>query len=176
MDDPPHPNAAPDAQDAASADGPEAAAQRLSAEAAEARLAELRDRLDRADTAYHGRDAPEISDARYDALKREARAIEARFPDLATPDSPTDRVGAAPADAFAKVTHTVRMLSLANAFDADGVSEFVRGVRAYLGLGAEAPLAFTAEPKIDGLSLSLRYEAGRLVQAATRGDGTTGEA
>ena len=92
------------------------------------------------------------------ALRRENAAIEARFPDLKRADSPTEQVGAAPSDGFSKITHAVRMLSLANAFDAADVADFVAGIRRYLGLDAQATLAFTAEPKIDGLSLSLRYE------------------
>ncbi|SLN40028.1 DNA ligase [Aquimixticola soesokkakensis] len=129
--------------------------------------------LSRADDAYHGQDRPTLSDADYDALKRRNRDIEARFPDLKKPDSPSDRVGAAPAEGFGKIPHAVRMMSLANAFDEADVSEFDAGIVKYLG--ATAPLSYTAEPKIDGLSLSLRYERGVLVQAATRGDGEVGE-
>ncbi|MGR3453593.1 NAD-dependent DNA ligase LigA [Pseudooceanicola sp.] len=144
---------------------------------AEARdeLARLADVLARANVAYHGDDAPDISDAEYDALKRRNAEIEAQFPALKRSDSPTEMVGAAPSDAFAKVRHAVRMLSLGNAFEDDEVREFDDRVRRYLNFSAEAPLKFTAEPKIDGLSLSLRYENGDLVQAATRGDGETGE-
>ena len=147
----------------------------LTAAEAEAELAELRARLDRANRAYHVEDAPEITDAAYDALRARALALEAAFPRLASPDSPTRQVGAAPAEGFAKVRHRVRMYSLANAFDDAELADFVRSVRSFLGLSDEAELAFTAEPKIDGLSLSLRYEGGRLVQAATRGDGQEGE-
>ena len=129
----------------------------------------------RADAAYHRHDAPEISDAAYDALKARNTAIEARFAHLKRADSPSEQVGAAPADGFAKVTHVLRMLSLSNAFEAEDIREFDTRIRRYLGLGADAPLAYTAEPKIDGLSLNLRYEGGRLVQAATRGDGAVGE-
>ncbi|MBL9059274.1 MAG: NAD-dependent DNA ligase LigA, partial [Mangrovicoccus sp.] len=128
-----------------------------------------------ADAAYYRADAPEISDAAYDRLKIRTRAIEARFPQLRQPDSPTATIGAAPAEGFAKVTHARRMLSLENAFSDEDVAEFVAAVRKFLGLGSADPLPFTAEPKIDGLSLSLRYEAGRLVTAATRGDGSVGE-
>lgn len=128
-----------------------------------------------ANDAYHRDDAPEMPDADYDRLKQRNAAIEARFPELKRGDSPSDRVGAPPAQGFAKVRHAQRMLSLGNAFDAEDVADFVRSVRSYLGLDPDAPLTFTAEPKIDGLSLSLRYEGGRLVQAATRGDGTVGE-
>ncbi len=136
------------------------------------RLAAL---IDAANRAYHTEDAPEISDAEYDALKHRNAEIEARFPALKRADSPSEQVGAAPPDGFAKVTHAVAMLSLANAFDDDDVREFDGRIRKYLGLGDDAPLAYTAEPKIDGLSLSLRYENGSLTQAATRGDGSVGE-
>ncbi|MEM6759610.1 MAG: NAD-dependent DNA ligase LigA [Pseudomonadota bacterium] len=135
-----------------------------------ARLAAL---LTAANSAYHLRDAPEMSDAEYDRLKLRNAAIEARFTELKRPDSPSDQVGAAPAEGFGKVEHAVAMLSLGNAFDADDVIEFDGRVRKYLGL--ETTPAYTAEPKIDGLSLSLRYENGALVQAATRGDGAIGE-
>ena len=128
-----------------------------------------------ANTAYHAADAPEIDDAAYDALKRRNAAIEARFPHLRRADSPTDRIGAAPSDGFGKIRHAVPMLSLENAFDEGEVADFLTRVRDFLNLAPDAPLAMTAEPKIDGLSLSLRYEAGLLVQAATRGDGETGE-
>ncbi len=131
--------------------------------------------LARANTAYHGLDAPEMSDAEYDALKRRNAAIEARFPHLKRADSPSEQVGTAPAEGFSKVRHKVRMLSLSNAFDDGDVRDFDDTIRRYLGLKPDAPLAYTAEPKIDGLSLSLRYEGGKLVQAATRGDGETGE-
>jgi len=144
--------------------------------------AEARQELDRlaqqiaeANRAYHTEDAPEITDADYDALRRRNAAIEARFPDLKRADSPTGQVGAPLADGFAKVHHDLRMLSLENAFELTDVAEFDDRVRKYLGLSAEAPLLYTAEPKIDGLSLSLRYENGVLVRAATRGDGETGE-
>jgi len=142
---------------------------------ARAELARLSLLLAEANAAYHAQDAPRITDAEYDALKRRNAGIEARFPALKRADSPSDQVGAAPADGFAKVRHDVRMLSLENAFDAAEVTEFDSRVRKYLGLPPEEPLACTAEPKIDGLSLSLRYEQGVLVQAATRGDGETGE-
>ncbi|MDG4650339.1 NAD-dependent DNA ligase LigA [Roseibacterium sp. SDUM158017] len=148
---------------------------RLTEAEAEARLAELAELLRQADLAYHQADAPVMSDADYDALKRENAAIEARFPHLKRADSPSDQVGAAPAEGFSKVAHSQRMMSLANAFDGQDVADFVAGIRRYLGLGADDTLVFTAEPKIDGLSLSLRYEEGRLVTAATRGDGAVGE-
>ncbi len=138
-------------------------------------LARLAQALRDADAAYHGADAPVLSDADYDVLKRRNAEIEARFPDLKRADSPSETVGARPLDGFSKIRHAQRMMSLANAFSGEDVDEFVAGIRKFLGLAADAPLAFTAEPKIDGLSLSLRYEHGQLVQAATRGDGETGE-
>ncbi|EAQ11582.1 DNA ligase (NAD+) [Maritimibacter alkaliphilus HTCC2654] len=153
----------------------ETAVEKLDEAGARAELARLADLLASANTAYHTEDAPEMSDAAYDAAKRRNAEIEARFPELKRDDSPTDQVGAAPAEGFSKVRHRVRMLSLANAFDDDHVIDFDRQVRAFLGFSAEEPLAFTAEPKIDGLSLSLRYENGELMQAATRGDGGEGE-
>ncbi|NIY81220.1 NAD-dependent DNA ligase LigA [Celeribacter sp. HF31] len=140
---------------------------------ARAELARLAELLDGANTAYHTEDAPVMSDADYDGLKRRNMAIEARFPELKRSDSPTDQVGATPAEGFGKITHAVRMMSLANAFDDEDVREFDRSVRKYLGAPGE--IAYTAEPKIDGLSLSLRYEQGKLVSAATRGDGQVGE-
>ena len=142
---------------------------------AKAEVARLAAALNAANTAYHTLDAPDISDAEYDALKRRLVAIEARFPNLQSVDSPTAKVGAAVAEGFDKVTHAVRMLSLENAFDPADVTDFDARVRSYLGLGDADRLTYTAEPKIDGLSLSLRYESGVLVQAATRGDGETGE-
>lgn len=147
----------------------------LDREEAAGELARLADAIARADRAYHAEDAPEISDAEYDALKRRNAAIEDAFPELKRADSPSEKVGAAPAEGFGKVTHSQRMLSLSNAFEDGDITEFDAGIRRYLGLGPDAALAYTAEPKIDGLSLSLRYEGGRLVQAATRGDGAVGE-
>lgn len=144
-------------------------------ESASAEVARLAAEVAAANVAYHQKDAPEISDAAYDAAKRRLAAIEACFPDLKAEGSVTDQVGAAPAEGFGKVRHRVRMLSLANAFDDEDIRDFDRSVRSYLGLDAEVPLQYTAEPKIDGLSLSLRYEDGKLVQAATRGDGSEGE-
>lgn len=144
------------------------------AEAA-AELARLAEEIVRHDTAYHGEDAPVITDAAYDALKRRNFAIEARFPHLKRADSPSDRVGAAVSEKFDKIAHRMPMLSLDNAFDDGNVHDFAARVRRFLKLAEDAPLALTAEPKIDGLSLSLRYEAGRLAHAATRGDGAVGE-
>ena len=147
----------------------------LTLEQARDELAELAHRLLGANRAYYQQDAPELSDADYDALRRRNAEIEARYPELRRADSPSEQVGAAPSEAFAKVRHAVPMLSLENTFSDEGVAEFAARIRRFLGLAAEEPLAFTAEPKIDGLSLSLRYEKGVLVQAATRGDGETGE-
>ena len=147
----------------------------LSHDDAKAELARLAKTLGRANSAYHTADSPQISDAEYDALKRRNADIEARFPTLKRTDSPSEQVGAAPAEGFSKVTHAVAMLSLSNAFEDGDVTEFDNRIRKYLGLGGQAPLAYTAEPKIDGLSLSLRYELGKLVSAATRGDGAVGE-
>ena len=151
------------------------ALQELSEEEAKAELARLADLLGRANAAYHTQDAPDLSDAEYDRLKRRNQAIEERFPGLKRADSPSDKVGAAPAEGFGKVRHDVAMLSLGNAFEDEDVVDFDARIRKYLGLPSGTPLAFTAEPKIDGLSLSLRYENGDLVQAATRGDGAVGE-
>jgi DNA ligase (NAD+) len=147
----------------------------LSEADAKAELDRLASILASANTAYHSKDAPELSDAEYDQLKQRNAAIEARFPHHKREDSPSEQVGAAPSDGFSKVRHEVRMLSLSNAFDDADIYEFDQRVRRYLGLSDDAPLAYTAEPKIDGLSLSLRYEHGKLVQAATRGDGAVGE-
>jgi DNA ligase (NAD+) len=127
------------------------------------------------DRRYHGEDAPVISDADYDALRRRFDAIEARFPDLTAEATDARGVGARPSEKFAKVRHRVPMLSLGNVFSSEEVEEFVDRVRRFLDWPADRVLAFTAEPKIDGLSCSLRYEEGRLVVAATRGDGEEGE-
>ena len=131
--------------------------------------------LSAANTAYHGEDAPRISDAEYDRLKRRNAAIEAAFPHLKRRDSPSEQVGAAPSEGFQKLRHSKAMLSLGNAFSDDDVMDFDRSIRKYLGFGDQDSISYSAEPKIDGLSLSLRYESGKLVSAATRGDGTTGE-
>ncbi|MDO5648016.1 NAD-dependent DNA ligase LigA [Paracoccus sp. (in: a-proteobacteria)] len=138
-------------------------------------IAELSAQIAAANLAYHTHDAPIMSDADYDAIKARLTALEAEFPALIAPDSPTGQVGAAPAEGFGKVTHAQRMLSLENAFTETDVTDFAARIRSFLGLAADAPLDMTAEPKIDGLSLSLRYERGELVQAATRGDGSIGE-
>ncbi len=147
----------------------------LTAAQARAELARLAREIAQANTDYHGKDNPQISDAAFDALKLRNAEIEARFPALKRADSPTDQVGAPVAEGFGKITHAQRMLSLGNAFSTEDVEDFDTSIRKYLGIDAATPLAYTAEPKIDGLSLSLRYENGQLVQAATRGDGEVGE-
>ena len=139
------------------------------------RIAALRKEIAHHNRRYHELDAPEISDADFDALMRELRDLEAQHPDLVTPDSPTQRVGSAASSRFAKVRHSVPMLSLGNAFSEEDVTDFVDRIRKFLRLAVDEPLVFTAEPKIDGLSMSLRYEHGKLVKAATRGDGYEGE-
>ncbi|MCB1351526.1 MAG: NAD-dependent DNA ligase LigA [Rhodobacteraceae bacterium] len=151
------------------------AVEELTSAQAKAELAMLAREIAAADLAYHQADAPVMPDADYDTLKRRNAAIEARFPELKRSDSPSDRVGAAPSEAFAKIRHSVPMLSLANGFEDADITDFAERIRRFLNLAADAPLAFTAEPKIDGLSLSIRYENGEMVQAATRGDGETGE-
>ncbi len=154
---------------------PETPVNQLTEAEARAELSRLAQTISAANRAYHTLDAPEISDADYDAMKRRNAAIEARFPALKRGDSPSDQVGGALSEGFGKIRHAVPMLSLENAFAPEDVADFDDRVRKYLNLPPEAPLAFTAEPKIDGLSLTLRYEDGRLTQAATRGDGEEGE-
>jgi DNA ligase (NAD+) len=127
------------------------------------------------DKAYYQQDAPTLSDAEYDALRQRFNAIEARFPEFVTSESPSQKVGAKPSGRFAKVRHAVPMLSLDNAFAEQDVFDFVGRIRRFLRLGDDDEIAFSAEPKIDGLSMSLRYERGELVTAATRGDGAEGE-
>ena len=147
----------------------------LTEQDAAAELAQLAREIAHHDRLYHQQDAPEISDAEYDALRRRNAAIEARFPHLIRADSPSNRVGGAPESGFAKVRHRVPMLSLDNAMSAEEFAEFCARARRFVGLAAGAPLAFVAEPKIDGLSINLTYEDGRFVRGATRGDGTEGE-
>lgn len=147
----------------------------LTAEEARAEHARVSEAILEADRLYYQEDAPEISDAEYDRLRRRLETLETRFPDLAGTGAASTSVGAKPSEKFAKVRHAVPMLSLGNAFDDSEVAEFVARVRRFLGWPEDAPLAFTAEPKIDGLSLSLRYVNGRLDTAATRGDGEVGE-
>ena len=139
------------------------------------RLMRLARAIAKHDRLYHDRDAPAISDADYDALVRENVALEAEFPQLVRANSPSRAVGAVPSSSLAKVAHAKPMLSLENAFAAEEVAEFLGRVRRFLSLATDAEVALTAEPKIDGLSCSLRYEGGTLVMAATRGDGQIGE-
>ena len=124
---------------------------------------------------YHGDDDPEIDDSEFDALTRMIHSLEEAYPELVTSQSPSQKVGASPSSAFGKITHNVPMLSLSNAFDDNDVHDFINRIRRFLSLDDKADLTLTAEPKIDGLSLSLRYEAGALKYAATRGDGSVGE-
>ncbi len=139
------------------------------------RLMRLAREIARHNRLYHDQDQPEITDAAYDALIRENNALEAAFPQLIRADSPNAQVGAAPTSGLKKVPHAVRMMSLDNGFSDEDIAEFIARVRRFLALPDNAPVALTAEPKIDGLSCSLRYEKGELRLAATRGDGTTGE-
>ena len=139
------------------------------------RAAELRETVARHDHLYHVLDAPEIADAEYDRLFAELVGLEEAHPELVDPDSPTQRVGGAPAEGFAEVEHVVPMLSLANAFDEAGVADFDRRVRERLELAGGEEVVYVAETKLDGIAVSLRYEGGRLAVAATRGDGTRGE-
>ncbi|HEX3667491.1 MAG TPA: NAD-dependent DNA ligase LigA [Rhizomicrobium sp.] len=148
---------------------------KLSVAQAQTELARLAEEIADHDRRYYRDDAPAVSDAEYDELRKRNAAIEARHPQLKRPDSPSLRVGAKPSEKFAKVIHRVPMLSLDNAFEDGDVVDFAARVRRFLGLKADDELAFVAEPKIDGLSASLRYESGVFVQGATRGDGIEGE-
>ena len=138
-------------------------------------LTRLADLLNMANKAYHSDDDPIMTDAEFDALKRRNNDIELKFPEHKKPDSPTEKVGALPSETFSKIKHSKRMFSLANAFEDNDLYDFDEQVRRFLNFGDLDPLEYTVEPKIDGLSLSLRYENGKLAFAATRGDGTTGE-
>jgi DNA ligase (NAD+) len=150
-------------------------AQKLTEEQAKAELDRLAKELAAHDRRYYQDDAPSVSDAEYDALRSRNNEIEARFPELIRSDSPSQKVGAAPTGRFKKIRHAVPMLSLDNAFSDEDVADFAARVRRFLKLPEDETLAFTAEPKIDGLSLSLRYEDGKLAHGTTRGDGETGE-
>jgi DNA ligase (NAD+) len=143
------------------------------AKQAAARAAELKETLERYNYRYHALDDPEVPDAEYDRLMLELRALEAAHPQLLTPDSPTQRVGAAPVAAFGTVKHRLAMLSLDNAFSEEEVRDFDRRIRERLG--RTEPISYSAEPKLDGLAISARYEDGAFMQGATRGDGETGE-
>lgn len=156
-------------------DAASVAVDELSEAQAKAELKRLAGLIRHHDELYYRQDAPEISDADYDGLRQRNEAIEARFPALVRSDSPSLRVGAAPSDGFGKVRHKVAMLSLGNAFDDDDIIQFVERIHRFLKLSTDVKLEFTAEPKIDGLSISLRYVNGQLTEGATRGDGTEGE-
>src|SRR5262245_6343904 len=142
--------------------------------APEERLRELRTAIRHHEECYYIRNAPEISDEQFDALLHELERIEADHPDLVTADSPTQRVAGRPVEGFATVTHLVPMLSLDNAYNEEELRAFDERVRRGAGVG-DAPVAYVAELKIDGLSIALTYEGGKLVRAATRGDGVNGE-
>ncbi|MEC7291516.1 MAG: NAD-dependent DNA ligase LigA, partial [Pseudomonadota bacterium] len=147
----------------------------LSEDQARKELARLATEIKLADAAYYVEDDPHLTDAAYDALRQRNLAIEAAFPHLKRSDSPSDAVGVAVRDGFGKIEHGVPMLSLDNAFTDEDVAEFAARVRRFLGLPEDESVVITAEPKIDGLSLSLTYEQGVLLKAATRGDGRVGE-
>ncbi len=138
-------------------------------------IAQLTQEIRAHDVRYYQKDAPTVSDAEYDKLRQRLEELEAQFPDLVAPDSPTQKVGAAPSETFSKVRHAVPMLSLGNAFDENDINEFLIRIRRYLDLEDDAEVAVTSEPKIDGLSFTARYESGKITRAATRGDGEVGE-
>jgi DNA ligase (NAD+) len=156
-------------------DAEKISAEKLTEAQAKTELKRLAAEIGAHDKRYYQDDAPTVSDSAYDALRRRNEEIERRFPNLVRADSPSGRIGAAPAQKFAKVRHAVPMLSLGNAFSDEDVTEFAERVRRFLRLPGDEIVAFTAEPKIDGLSCSLRYEGGQLVNGATRGDGFEGE-
>ena len=147
----------------------------LSVDMAKDELARLAASIDEANNAYHGDDSPIMTDSEYDFLKKRNLEIELRFPEYKRSDSPTEKIGSLPSETFSKIKHSKKMFSLANAFKNSDLYDFDEQVRRFLNFGVADPLEYTVEPKIDGLSLSLRYEKGKLVFAATRGDGTTGE-
>ena len=147
----------------------------LSGDMAKDELARLAASINEANSAYHGDDNPIMTDAEFDFLKKRNLEIELRFPEYKRSDSPTEKIGSLPSETFSKIKHSKKMFSLANAFKNRDLYDFDEQVRRFLNFGVADPLEYTVEPKIDGLSLSLRYEKGKLVFAATRGDGTTGE-
>ena len=147
----------------------------LSGDMAKDELTRLADLLNRANKAYHGNDSPIMTDAEYDFLKKRNLEIELKFPQYKKSDSPTEKIGSTPKETFSKIKHSKKMFSLANAFDSKDLFDFDEQIRRFLNFKQSQSLIYTVEPKIDGLSLSLRYEKGELVFAATRGDGTTGE-
>ena len=147
----------------------------LSGDMAKDELARLAASINEANSAYHGDDNPIMTDAEFDFLKKRNLEIELRFPEYKRSDSPTEKIGSLPSKTFSKIKHSKKMFSLANAFKNSDLYDFDEQVRRFLNFGVADPLEYTVEPKIDGLSLSLRYEKGKLVFAATRGDGTTGE-
>ena len=150
-------------------------AEQLTPEQAEQELARLVAEIANHDQSYYQTDAPTVSDADYDSLRHRNRDIEARYPDLVREDSPSEKIGAAVTSGFPKVNHAVPMLSLGNAFNDEDVHDFFGRIRRFLGLKEDQQIDIVAEPKIDGLSISLRYENGEFKLAATRGDGREGE-
>ena len=147
----------------------------MSEDQARSELQRLALALAQANRAYHHDDSPSIDDATYDRLKLRNAQIEQRFPHLKRTDSPSDQIGAKPKEGFGKIRHRQPMLSLSNAFEAKDVEDFVARLKKFLNLTPQSDMRMTAEPKIDGLSLAVRYEKGQLVHAVTRGDGETGE-